>query len=39
MLFADNIANQQGLQRDAFSPQYNTVIRPLTYGIQVEYRY
>jgi len=39
MLFADNIGNQQGLLRDAFSPQYNTVIRPRTYGLQIEYRY
>ncbi len=39
MLFVDNIGNDQGLMRDSFSSQYNTVIRPRTYGVQLEYRY
>ncbi len=38
-LYVDNLTDEDGLQPDSFSPIYNTVIRPRTYGLQIEYRY
>ncbi len=39
MLYGDNLGNETGLLHDSFATKYNTVIRPRTYGLQLEYRY
>jgi len=38
-LYVDNATNEEGIQPDTFAAQYDVVIRPRTYGVQLEYRY
>jgi outer membrane receptor protein involved in Fe transport len=38
-VFVDNLTNDDGLSIDAFSPRWNTYIRPRTIGAQVEYAF
>lgn len=38
-LYGDNLANEEGLARDQFSPRWNTYVRPRTVGLQFDYHF
>lgn len=38
-IFGDNLGNEKGLDRDQFSPRWNTQMQPRTIGLQFDFRY
>jgi outer membrane receptor protein involved in Fe transport len=38
-IFGDNLGNEKGVDRDQFSPRWNTALRPRTIGLQFDFRY